>query len=736
MSRLLVLSIAAAAVVAGGATLAPATAATAGPALTVDVTADRHPIPDGIYGMSYPTDALAAALDVPLWRWGGNATSRYNYTNATSNRGHDWYFENIVESPGQTIDDFVRRAAADGGRAVVTVPAMGWVAKDSPRSHPFLCGFSQAKYGAQTGADWSWDPDCGNGVLASTGQPVVGNDPLDTSVPVGPAFVTAMVRDLVAKHGGAAAGGVRGYHLDNEPALWDDTHRDVHPQDPTYDEVTDKGLAAAAAVKAGDPGAEVHGPGDWGWCAWHYSPADAGGCGDGPDRQAHGGLPFGAYYLQQFAARDAANGTRTLDVFDEHFYPQGSELAFGSAGDQAKQDRRLRSTRGLWDPTYVDESWIGRPIAFLPTMRSWIDTYYPGTALGVSEYNFGALDHVNGALTQADVLGILAREGVDTAMLWGAPAPSSPGAFAFRMYRDYDGLGSRFGDTYVRSTSADQGRLSVYAAERGSDGALTVMVVNKTPGDLQTSLAVAGRSLPAAAQVFTYGGSAAPTSIVHRPDTPVSGGAVPYTFAANTVTLLVLPAADGPAPERPGTPGTPSATAGDGAATVTWPASGGGPVSSYTVTAAPGGASATVTGTTATVTGLTNGTAYTFTVTASGPGGTSEPSAASEPVTPRGATTLTLSAPGSVRPGRSATLTGQLTTGAGPLGGASVELWSQPAGGSGWSLVGTTGTATGRKAGTYSFTVPVSAATAFQTRYAGSGAHAAAVSPVRQVTVK
>ncbi|MDQ1537843.1 MAG: endo,4-beta-xylanase, partial [Actinomycetota bacterium] len=62
------------------------------------------------------------------------------------------------------------------------------------------------------------------------------------------------------------------------------------------------------------------------------------------------------------------------------------------------------------------------------------------------------------------------------------------------------------------------------------------------------------------------------------------------------------------------------ALAGIGQATLTWTApvdNGGTAVSEYTVTASPGGKTATTTGaTSATVTELTNGTAYTFTVTA------------------------------------------------------------------------------------------------------------------------
>jgi hypothetical protein len=95
----------------------------------------------------------------------------------------------------------------------------------------------------------------------------------------------------------------------------------------------------------------------------------------------------------------------------------------------------------------------------------------------------------------------------------------------------------------------------------------------------------------------------------------------------------------------PGAPTAVSATPGDQQAVVSWTApanTGGNAIDSYTVTSAPGAKTAKVTAsggvvpTTATVTGLTNGTAYTFTVTAHNASGASAASAPSAAVTPFG----------------------------------------------------------------------------------------------------
>ena len=91
----------------------------------------------------------------------------------------------------------------------------------------------------------------------------------------------------------------------------------------------------------------------------------------------------------------------------------------------------------------------------------------------------------------------------------------------------------------------------------------------------------------------------------------------------------------------PGAPTITGVTVGDGRATVTFtpPASNGGAtIYKYTVTANPGGITQDCAGSPCTVTGLTNGTAYTFTVTATNSAGGGDSSTASDSATPAAAT--------------------------------------------------------------------------------------------------
>jgi len=160
--------------------------------------------------------------------------------------------------------------------------------------------------------------------------------------------------------------------------------------------------------------------------------------------------------------------------------------------------------------------------------QSWVAKDYPGTKVAFTEYNWSGTDSINGALAQADLLGIFGRYGLDMATLWWntydaqtAVEEQLPVLMAFEAYRNYDGKNSMFGDIALASTSANQGMLSVYGALRSSDNAVTVVVINKTYGDLTSTISVANLRPKGPAKVFLYSNANLAT-IVAQPDLAVT----------------------------------------------------------------------------------------------------------------------------------------------------------------------------------------------------------------------
>jgi hypothetical protein len=155
----------------------------------------------------------------------------------------------------------------------------------------------------------------------------------------------------------------------------------------------------------------------------------------------------------------------------------------------------------------------------------------------------------------------------------------------------------------------------------GSDGGLPVSTytVTASPGGVTAQGTTSPITVTGLADGGTYTFSVTATN---------SDGTSLSSDVSNSVTL----------PTGPAAPAGVSAAPADGSAAVSFsaPSDGGSPVTSYTVTASPGGATATGTASPISVTGLTDGVAYTFTVTASNAVGPSVPSSPSTAVTPVG----------------------------------------------------------------------------------------------------
>jgi len=490
--------------------------------IRIDAAANRHPIDPTIYGLAFASAQQLAELNVPLNRSGGNATTRYNWQLNASNRAADWFFESIGEEssvPGEVADSFIADSKSGGARAMITIPTLGWAATLGPNREK-LGSYSVAKYGPQQYVD-PYMPDSGNGVRPD-GSEIGGNDPHDANVSVDGAFQQAWVQHLASRWGN---GGI--YLLDNEPSIWFATHRDVHPTGPTMDEVAQKSIDIASRIKATDPKAIVCGPEEWGWAGYLYSGYDqqyaaAHGWSSFPDKAAHGGAAYVPWLVAQLRARNL------LDVLTLHFYPQSGE--FSDDVSPAMQQLRNRSTRSLWDPNYRDESWIDDVVMLIPRMRSWSG----GLKIGITEYNWGAEHHINGATTQADILGIFGREGLDLAARWTTPDRGTPVYEAIKLFRNYDDRRSGFGDLSVSAGGPNPDDVSCFAAVRSSDGALTVMIVNKVTTETAATVDIANFATSSTAQRWQLTSS---NAIARVADTGTT-----LTLPAQSVTLLVFPA--------------------------------------------------------------------------------------------------------------------------------------------------------------------------------------------------
>ena len=531
-----------------GAPIQPSTNANV--TVQIDALVNCHAISPLIYGVAFASSNQLLDLNFTMNRSGGNAETRYNWQLNAHNHAADWYFESIDDgnaTPGATADAFVANSKYGGAQPMITIPMIGWSPTlGSGRSK--LWSYSIAKYGLQTDSDIHNapynNPDAGNGISSTNGDnPITWNIPTDANFPTNSAFQQAYVQHLTNRWGLSTNGGVRYYIMDNEHSIWFSTHQDVHPVGPTMQEIRTNMLTYASMVKSNDPNALVCGPEEWGWSGYFYSGYDQQNSGQ-HDRAANGGWDYMPWLLNQIHQHDLGTGQRLLDYFTLHCYPQGGEG--GNDISSSTQLLRNKSTRQFWDTNYVDLSWIGQQptnniLMLIPRMKNWVATYYPGTKIGITEYNWGAEPSINGATAQADILGIFGREGLDLATRWTTPDPSTPTYKAMKLYRNYDGNKSTFGDTSVQAAVPNPDNLAAFAAVRTGDGAMTIMTINK---DLLNAT-----PLRAAITNFANSGTAqawqltSDNVITHLADVPYANGTLSNTLPSQSITLFILPTA-------------------------------------------------------------------------------------------------------------------------------------------------------------------------------------------------
>jgi hypothetical protein len=428
---------------------------------------------------SQPINPLIYGFSMAGWdtfgtanRIGGNPISRLNWDAGDLwNTGADWYFENHKQATAlpKWIDDAVERDR----KTALVVPLIGWVAKDGTSS-----GFPRSKFGQQRAHD-PYRPEAGDGVRPD-GSPIAPGPPTETSIPAPPELIGKWIAKLVERDRARGKRGVDIYILDNEPSLWDVTHRDVRPEPLGYDELLDRTLRYGAAIRAADPGGLIAGPAEWGWPAYFDSAKDRDKSAlFKTDKLAHANVDLVPWYLRRLREHEEKSGTRILDMLDLHYYPQADGIYQGTKGrtDPEAAALRIRSTRSLWDPTYEDESWIKDRVELVPRMRRWVAENYPGRKTVIGEWSFGADEHISGALATLEALGRFGQHGLDAAFYWGELTPKMKTFWSFRAFRNFDGKGARFLDHSVKTKEEEL--VSLFASRDEKNQRMVVIISNK-----------------------------------------------------------------------------------------------------------------------------------------------------------------------------------------------------------------------------------------------------------------
>ncbi|KAF8649509.1 hypothetical protein AX16_005761 [Volvariella volvacea WC 439] len=432
------------------------------------VTSVARPINPHIYGVNWPTSAnYIRNLGVTLSRWGGNAVTAYNPFGHYTNAGNDWYFEN---RDAENADDWIGWVGAAGSDTIMTVPALDWVSKDN-----YSYSYPRTIYPEQERFD-PYNPDAGNGRFPNGTALSPPTDPRNAYTTWNTTAAKTWLSNLAHKP--------KIVNIDNEIEIAHSTHQDMHPEPVSYDEELSRVIQFATVAKEAIPNVLVAAPSTCSW--WFYWTSAVGWS----DTAAHDNIDFLPWFLAEMRKHHEKTGKRLLDYLDIHYYFQADT----SANDAAAKALRLRATRGWWDPSYDDESWIGqdpqhhqwnpRSVNLIPRFKTLIDINYPGTKLAVGEWAATGETDITGGLVTADSLGLFGRYGLDYATYWATPNEQGPVGLAYWLFRGY---GTYFGDQSVQVNFAQSDAANTYGiyASKGKNASgkevVSVVIVNKDP---------------------------------------------------------------------------------------------------------------------------------------------------------------------------------------------------------------------------------------------------------------
>lgn len=487
---------------------------------TLDATV-RTPISPYVYGANIIGTFKGIQDDsgIQFYRQGGNRFSAYNWETNYSHAGSDYHYQNDLwlcglyltqcQNPGDVVKAFMDSAFRSTDALLLTVPMLDYVALK--KSGGDVC---------RNRPDKKWE--CTNrkhwNLLFRRN---LATKPAKVKLSLKPDLSDGFVyQDEFINWVNNEKKGHKGkkifYSLDNEPGLWAETHKRIRPygkhcvRSATYPELMEKSLKYAKMIKKMAGNTLIFGPAHYGfnslttlqnvkWCHGHKE-------------------DFADFYLKSLARAKLQNGSRHLvDVWDLHWYPEirshgksGNRIT-GGATDAKTVVARVQAPRSLWQKDFQERTWItndalGQPLRLIPRLQNKVAELNPGMKLAITEYNYGGEHHISGGIAQAEVLGVYGREGLFAAAFWSMGDEKLGSAFikgAFKLYGNYDGRGSKYGNQALSAATNGISRSTVFASTyKGQPGKMMIIAINKTTGPLTAKFKTKGVKLGQKARGF------------------------------------------------------------------------------------------------------------------------------------------------------------------------------------------------------------------------------------------
>ncbi len=444
-------------------------------ALTVDARADQKPISPYIFGKnSNLSDSPSAPLTAGQWQRlrdlgikmfrenGGNNATKYNWRLKLSSHP-DWY-NNVYAHDW----DFAAKSLQTNIPAAQGMWAFQLIGKAAKTK---TANFNDWNYNHSQWWEGVAQNLCGGGQVnaAGGGDALVEGD-ISKYLENWTADSTTGILDHWFGPGGIGLNpdGIKYWSMDNEPEIWEGTHDDVYPVQPSAEEFMQKYFEVAKKARASYPGIKLVGPvpaNEWQWFNYKGNLVTYNG------KQ----YPWLEYFILRVAEEEELTGIRLLDVLDVHFYPDTKNSAeivqlhrvfFDETYNYPGANGVKKTGAGGWDNSLKKEYLFKR-------CKTWLEQYMGadnGVGLSVSEVGIAGDNPNVTASWYASTLGEFAKQGVEIFTPWSWKTGMD------EVIHLFSNQAQKF---YVDGVSSEELYVSAYPTENASRDTMTIFLVNR-----------------------------------------------------------------------------------------------------------------------------------------------------------------------------------------------------------------------------------------------------------------